>query len=226
MRLRSKKVLAAAGATLAVAAGAGGALAAGGHGARGRAVHPGPAAIASYLGLTPAQLREQLRSGKTLAQIAVARGKTVAGLEDAIYADIQSHLDRAVANGKLTAGREAALLARLKSRLDDIVDRSRPVLGARIARPRFVARAAAYLGITAAELRTELRAGKSLAQVATDHGKSAAGLKSAILAAVKARLDRAVSAYRLSADRESAILDRVSAHLDDVVARTGLPARG
>ncbi|HZO62823.1 MAG TPA: hypothetical protein VFB35_07565 [Gaiellaceae bacterium] len=224
MRLRSKKVFAAAGATLAVAAGAGGALAAGGHGARGRAEHPGPAAIASYLGLTPAQLREQLRTGRTLAQIAVAQGRTVAGLEDAIYADIESHLDRAVANGRLTAGQEATLLARLKTRLDDIVDRSRPALGARVARPRLVAGAAAYIGITPAQLRTELRAGKSLTQVAADHGKTAAGLKSAILAAVKARLDKAVSAKRLTAAREAAILDRLSAHLDDVVARTA-PAR-
>ena len=57
----------------------------------------GPAAIAAYLGLTPAQLREQLGSGKTLAQIAATRGKTVAGLENAILADVQAHLDRAVA---------------------------------------------------------------------------------------------------------------------------------
>src|SRR4249919_2860947 len=75
MNTRSKKALAAAGATLAVAAGAGGALAAGGKGARDPARRPGPVAIASYLGLTPAQLRQQLGSGKTRAQIAVAQGR-------------------------------------------------------------------------------------------------------------------------------------------------------
>src|SRR5262245_45209976 len=118
MNGRSKKALAAAGVTLAVVAGAGGALAAGGNGRHGGG-RPGPAAIAACLGLTPAQLREQLRSGKTLAQIAVARGKTVSGLEAAIYADVQAHLDRAVANGRLSAAQEQALLARLKARLDD-----------------------------------------------------------------------------------------------------------
>src|SRR5262245_41129922 len=80
----SKKFLAAIGITVVVAAGAGGAIAAGGKGRTGRPGHPGPAAIASYLGLTPAQLRQQLRAGKTLAQIAVAQGKSVSGLEDAI----------------------------------------------------------------------------------------------------------------------------------------------
>ena len=125
MKLRSKKAFAVAGATLTVAAGAGGALAAGQHG-RGPAGHPGPVAIASYLGLTPAQLREQLRAGKTLAQIAVAQGKTVAGLEDAIYKDVQAHLDQAVANGRLTGAQEQAMLAQLKAHLDDIVNHSGP----------------------------------------------------------------------------------------------------
>ena len=41
---------------------------------------------AAYLGLTPQQLRAQLRDGKSLAQVAAARGKTVQGVEDAILA--------------------------------------------------------------------------------------------------------------------------------------------
>jgi hypothetical protein len=129
MNGKSKKVFAAAGVTLAVAAGAGGAVAAGGKGGPGRAGAPGPAVIAKYLGLTQAQLREQLRAGKTLAQIAVAQGKSVSGLEDAIYADVQAHLDQAVANGRLTAAREQAILARLKARLDDLVNHSLPAFG-------------------------------------------------------------------------------------------------
>lgn len=217
MKGRSKKALAAAGVTLAVAAGAGGALAADGNGRHGG--RPGPAAIAAYLGLTPAQLREQLRSGKTLAQIAVARGKTVSGLEAAIYADVQAHLDQAVANGRLSAAQEQALLTRLKARLDDIVNHAVPALG-RPVRPRLGSAVATYLGVTPAQLRTELRAGKSLAQIATGHGKTVAGLKSAILDAVKTRLDKAVARGRLTAAQEKTILDRLSAHLDQLVNRT------
>jgi uncharacterized coiled-coil protein SlyX len=216
MKTRSKKALAAAGITLAVAAGAGGAVAAGGNG---RAGHPGPAAIASYLGLTPVQLREQLRSGKTLAQIAVAQGKSVSGLEDAIYADVQAHLDQAVTNGRLSAAREQAMLTRLKTRLDDIVNHAFPAL-ARPLRPHFGGAVAGYLGLTPAELRTELRAGKSLAQIATEHDKTVAGLKSVILDAAKTRLDQAVAKGRLSAAQEQTILDRLSAHLDQLVTRT------
>jgi hypothetical protein len=215
----SKKILAAAGVTLAVAAGAGGAIAAGGKGRTGRPGHPGPAAIASYLGLTPAQLREQLKAGKTLAQIAIAQGKSVSGLEDAIYADVQAHLDRAVANGRLSAAREQAILTRLKAHLDDIVNHAAPAFG-RHAGLRFGAAVAAYLGITPAQLRTELRAGRSLAQIATEHGKTVDGLKAVILDAVKARLDKAVSSGRLTSAQEKTILDRLSAHLDQLVNRS------
>jgi uncharacterized coiled-coil protein SlyX len=229
MHSRSKKALAAAGATLAVAAGAGGALAAGGGKARGPAGHPGPAAIASYLGLTPAQLRQQLGSGKTLAQIAVAQGKTVDGLENAVYADVQAHLDRAVANGRLTKAQEQTLLARLKSRLDDLVNHAFPrAADARLGLrgPRLGAAVTTYLGITPAQLRSELQAGRSLAQIATAHGKTAAGLKTAILAAVRTRLDKAVAGGRLTAAQEKTILDRLSSHLDRLLDRAHAAARG
>src|SRR5262245_52074016 len=44
----------------------------------GKADHPGPSgAVADYLGLTEDELRAQLESGKTLAQIASAQGKSV-----------------------------------------------------------------------------------------------------------------------------------------------------
>jgi uncharacterized coiled-coil protein SlyX len=217
MRGRSKKALVAAGVTLAVAAGAGGAVAAGGNGRHG---HSGPAAIATYLGLTPAQLREQLRSGKTLAQIAVAQGKTVSGLEAAIYADVQAHLDRAVAGGRLSAAQEQAILTRLKSRLDDLVNHAVPALARQPLHPRLGGAVTTYLGVTPAQLQAELRTGKSLAQIATEHGKTVAGLKSAILDAVKARLDKAVASGRLSTAQEKTILDRLSAHLDQLVNRT------
>ena len=221
MRARSKRAIAAAGATLAVAAGAGGALAAGGAGQRSRpAVRPGPAAIASYLGLTRAQLRTELGAGKTLAQIAVEHGKTISGLEAAIYADVESHLDQAVANGRLTAAREQAVLDELKTHLDDIVNHAFPAGALRPHRPLLGAAVAAYLGLTPAEVRAQLREGKSLAQVATAQGKSVDGLKKAILDAAKARLDKAVAAGRLSATLEQKVLDRLQAHVDELVNRT------
>src|SRR4029450_4713917 len=55
-----------------------------------------------YLGLTEEQLRSQLESGKSLAQIAQAQGKSASGLVDALVNAAREKLDDAVAAGRLT----------------------------------------------------------------------------------------------------------------------------
>jgi hypothetical protein len=78
---------------------------------------PATAAIADYLGLTQAALKANLQNGQTLAQVAVAQGKTVSGLEAAIVADAKTHLDAAVAAGKLTTAQETIILADIGSHI-------------------------------------------------------------------------------------------------------------
>src|SRR4051795_11505545 len=126
---------------------------------------PGSAAIATYLGLTAAELRTQLEAGKTLADVAKAQGKTVAGLEDALVADAKTHLDADVAAGKLTAAQEATMLADLKAHVDDFVNGVGHGPGGRGGRhgggPVDPAVIADYLGLTGAQLRTQLNGGKT-----------------------------------------------------------------
>jgi len=80
-------------------------------------------AAAQYLGLTEAQLRSQLASGKSLADIAKARGKSVSGLEDALTSAIRARLDEAVKAGRLTKAQEQRILARIDARIADVVQR-------------------------------------------------------------------------------------------------------
>jgi polyhydroxyalkanoate synthesis regulator phasin len=99
-------------------------------GGRGLAVGGPPfsVAAASYLGLTGDELRAQVMSGKSLAQIAAAQDKSLDGLKAAILAEAKSHLDQAVADGKLTADQAKTMLAELTSHLDDLVNRTGPPL--------------------------------------------------------------------------------------------------
>jgi hypothetical protein len=89
--------------------------------AGGRRGKLGPAA--SYLGLTPAQLRSELAAGQSLADVAKARGKSVSGLQKAIEGRLTTRLDAAVKSGRLTAAQEQRILARLDQRLGALVQR-------------------------------------------------------------------------------------------------------
>ena len=86
-------------------------------------------AAASYLGITRAQLLTQLRSGQTLAQIASSRGKSTAGLEQAIVASITSRLDHDVAAGHISSSQEKQILSTLSTRIADEINGKAPGAG-------------------------------------------------------------------------------------------------
>ena len=84
------------------------------------------AAAASYLGLTEAELRTQLSGDKTLADVAKARGKTVAGLVAALVADEKKELQAAVWSGRITQAQADEHLANAEVRFTDLVNGIRP----------------------------------------------------------------------------------------------------
>lgn len=86
-------------------------------------------AAAGFPGLTQAELREQLRSGKSLAAVAGDRGKSVDGLVSALVDAAKKHLDDAVSAGRLTREQEQAIEANLRQRITDVVNRTRPAPG-------------------------------------------------------------------------------------------------
>jgi hypothetical protein len=99
----------------------------GGPGGHDRGGHFGDLdAAASYLGLTEDQLRTQLQSGKTLADVAKAQGKSVDGLTDALVAATKKDLDDAVADGRLTKAQADQILADMKQRITDRVNGKLP----------------------------------------------------------------------------------------------------
>jgi polyhydroxyalkanoate synthesis regulator phasin len=82
-------------------------------------------AAAEYLGLTEDALREELESGKTLAQVARDHDKSVDGLVQALYDEAKGKLDDAVADGRLTRAQADAILEDLKPRITAFVNGER-----------------------------------------------------------------------------------------------------
>jgi len=78
-------------------------------------------AAAAYLGMSEDQLGAAL-GGKTLAEIAKDRGKTVSGLVAALVATEEKKLDEAVASGRITKAQANEIKARLQDRMQALVD--------------------------------------------------------------------------------------------------------
>ena len=73
--------------------------------------------IAEALGTTQAKLFEQLRAGKSIADVAKANGKSMADVRAAVKAGVKSRLDKAVKAGDLTQKQADGMLARVDKKL-------------------------------------------------------------------------------------------------------------
>jgi cytidylate kinase len=89
-----------------------------------------------------------------------------------------------------------------------------------------LATASKVLGITETELKTELEAGKSVADVAKAKNIDLATVKAALLAEAKAHIDAEVAAGKHTAAEGAAKLAEVTSRIDTMLTTAGLPARG
>ncbi len=158
-------------------------------------------------------------------------------LTNALKGAFDDQLQAAVAAGKLTQAQANAIKQRIQQRGGAsfgfgglqrfgagkvIPFPGGPLPGAHGGR---LSAAAKYLGLSESQLANQLASGKSLAQIASSRGKSVSGLKAAMTAAVKARLDKAVSAKLLTSAQEQQILGRLPAALDAQINGKGLTPR-
>lgn len=162
------------------------------------------ATAATYIGITQAQLRTELQTGKSLADIAVAHGKTRDGLIAALTAEATKQITTSVDQPGTNFGPGPG-------------DRRGPG-GPRVELTNDEAAAAAYLGTTEADLRTKQQAGQTLAQIATAAGKTREGLIAAMVADGNAKIDAALAAGTITAaqatQKKAALVAHVTAEVD------------
>lgn len=82
--------------------------------------------VAELIGIDAATLRERLRSGSSIADIAEANGVEPQTVVDALFAEGAEHLDLAVESGRLTEEEAAEKLATLDERVTERVNGERP----------------------------------------------------------------------------------------------------
>ena len=190
--------------------------------------HDGPGddldAAATYLGTTASALVTQLRSGKTLAQIA---GSKTDGLIAALVDHEKQEIADAVTAGRLTQAQADEITATLTQRFTDLVNGVHRALGlgrgfgpgpGPVHRPGGdLAVAADYLGTTVTDLLTQLRTGKTLAAIA---GSKTSGLIDALVEHEKTELASAVAAGSLTQAQADELLPMLTTRVGALVNGT------
>jgi ribosomal protein S20 len=190
----------------------------GGHHHRPRAViEAGLDVAASTLGISEADLRTQLQSGKSIADVA---GEKTDAVIAAMVKAAEDHLAADVAAGKLTQAEADQRKANLTERVTTFVNTVPPARGdgdgpGHPGRPDLHADAAIVattIGITPAELRTQLESGKSIAAIA---GEKTDAVIKALVADREAELAKAVSDGKLTQaqadERKANLTERITA---------------
>jgi hypothetical protein len=203
MNFGSKRMVAAATATLAVAGGAAAAVAATGSGSRGSDFLD---SVAKHLGVSPQKLKDATKAAATdQVDADLAAGRITKAQADELKKRIEAGDGVLGGPGEPGFGKGPLLGG------PDGPGFSRPVIANEIAA------AAKYLGLTEDALRTKLRGGQSLADVAKAQSKDVAGLKTAILDAAKADLDNAVADTKVTQSQADNIYNGLKSRIDDIV---------
>lgn len=96
------------------------------HGRRLHRIHAGLDVAAATIGITEAELVEDLRGGQTVAEVAEANEVDPQDVIDALVAAINARVDEAVAQGELDAERAAEIKVKAVERVTDFVNGVRP----------------------------------------------------------------------------------------------------
>ena len=186
---------------------------------------------AKYLGLTMADLKTRL-PGTSLGAIAdKTAGKSRAGLVADLQHTVNTAIDSAVAANKITKDQgdkaKADAPGQIAKLVDHIYEQRPPKTTTRALKvTEFVGdvfgAARDYLGIAQADLTKALREGKSLGDIANaTAGKSKDGLVAQLTTVANAKIDKAKTDGKITADQATALKAQVGAAVTSLVDRKG-----
>lgn len=188
------------------------------------------AAIASILKLTEAELKTQVQSGKTLAQIATAQSVSVQSVINVLVAGMQAHIAEELASGEITQAQATSKLAGVTSKAIERVNsvqsaRGEGSRGGSKGPGKSVAAIASVLKLTEAELKTQVQSGKTLAQIATAQGVSVQAVINVLIADMQAHIAEELASGKITQDQATTKLASVTSKATERV-NSVQPARG
>ncbi len=199
----------------------------GGFAERSRPVQHVVRAISETLGLSPEELRAELQAGKTVADIAAEQGVPLEDVVAAITTPLGERLEQRVAAGDLTQEEADTILAVATQKVETWLNQPWPVptsdqRGQWIERARQVfADIAEALRLSPEELRAELQAGKTVADIAAEQGVPLEDVVAAITTPLGERLEQRVAAGDLTQEEADILLAAAQIRVTHVLERGG-----
>lgn len=203
--------------------------------------------VSDDLGITPADLREQLQD-QTLAEVIAANGGDAATITADVTAAITERVNTALENGTLSQQRADTMLSRLPEVIDNALNGDysilrgfRPGLRDSFGRGQLSERgglfgnmlrldalplvnaAADATGLTAREIGEQIRSGSTLSDVISANGSTPEAVLGAALETVQTRLDEAVANGRFTQQQADDILAGVRAFYEAALSGTLRP---
>ena len=178
------------------------------------------ASVATVLKMTEAELKTQLDAGKSLADVAKAQGVNVQSVIDVIVTEVKAHIADEVKSGEITQAEADAKLADVTTKVTEMVNSVRPGdMGGRGhgGPAKSLASVATVLKMTEAELKTQLDAGKSLADVAKAQGVNVQSVIDVIVTEVKAHIADEVKSGEITQAEADAKLADVTTKVTEMV---------
>ncbi len=133
-------------------------------------------------------------------------------------AKIEGILGKLVAEGKLSGDQGAMIIERLKQGAAAATEKAKGPSWKR-ALAEYVRTAATLLGMTESDVSAALREGQSLADLAAAKGRSRAELIAAIATAANAKVDEALAANTITAERATTVKAGIAKHVEALVDR-------
>ncbi|WP_421617204.1 hypothetical protein ACAF76_018985 [Brevibacillus sp. TJ4] len=186
--------------------------------------------LLTLLGLQAEELRTELVAGKTLAEIAESQGVEKQELVDLLTTAEAERLAAAVEAGKLTQEQADGMKAKLAERAEQQVNNpgfgGREGMGGKGFGGFFHSEELlTLLGLQAEELRTELAAGKTLAEIAESQGVEKQDVIDLLTTAEAERLAAAVEAGKLTQEQADGMKAKLAERVEQQVNNPGFGGR-
>jgi uncharacterized protein (DUF433 family) len=179
-------------------------------------------ATADATKLSPADILQQLGAGKTLADIITANNATVESVVNAAVTKATADINAAVKDGRLGQVQADTLIANLPKAYTAAVngeDRARATKA--LVTLAVLRLAAEQTGLTVPDIVKEIRSGKSLADVLTEHKVDTATFIMTAVDAAKKRLDQAVTKGRITQADADKRLEQFQQRLTEQINNAG-----